>query len=76
VRLIVFLLGEIVGHLPAIQILTAQARKSREVDPARFRGLVHLFGLARGEIPTVMAIDDDAPGQSRKKKSCECENHK
>jgi hypothetical protein len=60
VRLIVFLLGEIVGHLPlGIQILTAQARKSRGAGC-----LVHFFSLTRREIPTVMAINDDAPGQS------------
>ena len=40
------------------------------------RGLVsHLFGLTGGELPTVMAINDDAAGQSRCEKSGEYEKH-
>ena len=40
------------------------------------RGLVlHLLGLARGETPTVMAINDDATGQGRSEKSRESEKH-
>ena len=35
----------------------------------------HLLGLARGKIPVVMAIDDDAAGQGRNKKSREYEKH-
>lgn len=40
------------------------------------RGLVsHLLDLAGGEIPTVMAIDDDTAGQGQNKKSREYEKH-
>jgi hypothetical protein len=68
-----FSLAEWLGICP---ILTALLKMSRKGDPGRSRGLVlHLFGLTGGEIPTVMAIDDEAAGQSRKKKSGECKKH-